>query len=686
MPRAAAQPRHPLGSPLPSNEWPATAEWLATDGAGGYGCGTVADLATRRYHGLWIAREAAGQRRHMVVAGLDERVATASNVAPVSLLHAHWADLPEAVPPQALVDFAPHPHPSWTFRGADFVLRRCVVLRRVDAGAPCLAVRWQNLGRAPLRLTVRPLLGCDDVDHLPPADEAIDRTVEARGASWGCRPNPRMPWLWLSVDGVAAFVADGAWYRNFLYAIDRERGYDHRGDRWSPGMLELDLAPGAEAWAVWTLGEPCPAPAAVGERALAAAARRWQVAADDAEPLRGRLAFGADDFLYRAVGNRPGVLAGFPWFGEWGRDVFLALPGLTLARGRVAECAAVLDGALPFLRRGLLPNIYGRDQADSHYGSCDAALWYSLAVQRYAEVPGADLDAVRQRYVPALRAIVDAYLEGTDLGLAVLGDGLLLAGRVDLNATWMDAQTSRGPVTPRAGQPVELQALWYALLAFLVEHGHTDLREPCERAGAAFVRRFWLEDPGCLADCVRGEVVDRSVRPNMVLAAALARSPLSQAQRQGVVAVAATELLTPRGLRTLSPRDPRYRPRYEGGTDQRDGAYHQGTVWPWLLGGYVEASLRAAGLLSPATRTAKPAKGAKSAAAEKGAKDARAVIAPLRALLADFAAELDRAGIDHVSEVFDGELPQRPSGTFAQAWNTGELLRALRLLEDGERA
>lgn len=680
MPRAAAPPRDPFGV------LPPLAEWLTTDGAGGYGCGTVADLPLRRYHGLWIARAADGARRHMVVAGLDERV-TAPGRPPRSLLHAHWADLPEPVPPDAQVDFQPHPQPSWTFRGDGFALRRSVVLRRVDAGAPCLAVCWQNLGDRSLRLTVRPLLGTGDVDHLPPADDGIDREVLARGASWGFRANRNLPPLWLSVDGVAAFVADGAWYRNFLYAIDRDRGYDHRGDRWSPGRLELDLAPGASAWAVCTLDEPCDEPRALGERALAAAAARWQAVAGDADPLRARLAHGADDFLYRAAGERPGVLAGFPWFGEWGRDVFLALPGLTLARGRVADCEAVLDGALPFLRRGLLPNIYGRGVADSHYGSCDAALWFTLAVQRYAEAPGADAARVRDRYAPALRAIADAYRAGTDLGLAVAADGLLHAGRDDLNATWMDARTSRGPVTPRAGQPVEIQALWFALLDWLVAQGHQDLREPRDRCGESFVRRFWLPQAdtgggsrartgGHLADCVQGEFVDASVRPNMVLAAALPRSPLTAAQRQGVVDKAARELLTPRGLRTLSPADPRYVGRYAGDPERRDGAYHQGTVWPWLLGGYVEAALRAAELLdASAAGRRRPTPAA-----------ARAVIAPLRELLAGFADELDRAGIDHVSEVFDGDAPQRPGGTFAQAWNTGELLRALQLLEAGERA
>ncbi|MCA8977715.1 MAG: hypothetical protein KDC98_23525, partial [Planctomycetes bacterium] len=364
-------------------------------------------------------------------------------------------------------------------------------------------------------------------------------------------------------------------------------------------------------------------------------------------------------FFYRAAGDRLGILAGFPWFGEWGRDVFIALPGLSIARGRLELCAEVLSDAVPFLRRGLLPNIYAATVADSHYGSCDAALWFALAVQRYADAGGC-ADRVRDEYLPALLGIAEHYLAGTDLGLAVDADGLLLAGGPDLNATWMDAQTSKGPVTPRQGLPVEIQALWYALLAFLVERGEARFADPATRCRQAFVARFWLAGEERLADRFHAGLADPKVRPNMLVAAALARSPLSRSQRAGVVAAAEALLVTPRGLRTLSPEDPDYRGRYGGGLEARDGAYHQGTVWPWLAGFYVEAALAAATKARlPATRRR------------------------LLDWLCGMEPELDRAGIEHISEVFDGDHPQRPGGTFAQAWNSGELLRALALVTDG---
>jgi predicted glycogen debranching enzyme len=659
-------------SPVGAAPLPPDAEYLLTDGRGGYLLQCVDDLPRRRYHGFWITRLPDAAKRTMVVAHLHEQVAGKDQPqdGAVSLLHAHWAGLPAPSAPMAAAECVAHRPPTRRCRGrlADgrpFDLDRTAVLLRADgAREPALLVRWHNRGAVPLRLFVRPLLGLHDVDHLPPARDGLAEAVQTAGASWGFRPVAELPTLWLSVGGVAAFTAEPTHYRGFLYATDRDRGYDHLGDRWSPGQLDLLVPAGGTATIAFAFEAAVEDPDAAFAVASAELAERSAaaVAAHPHEPARQRLWRGADAFSYRARGERLGVLAGFPWFGEWGRDVFLALPGLTLARGDLSTCAAVLRGALPFLRGGLLPNIYGRDVVDSHYGSCDAALWFALAVQRYADA-GGDRWLLRDELVPALAAIADAYLAGTELGLSVDAAGLLDAGGPDRNATWMDAQTRHGPVTPRQGQPVEIQALWYALLAFLVEAGESSFAVRRDRAGASFLARFWLADGEYLADRWCEGAPDRTVRPNMVLAAALPRSPLGRHQRAGVVRKATADLVTPRGLRTLAPHDPRYEPRYGGGPEARDFAYHQGTVWPWLVGSHVEAALAAA---SPA--------------------ELPATAAALRAWLDGILVELDRAGLDHVSEVFDGtavgqgEL-QRPGGTIAQAWNTGELLRALVLLD-----
>ncbi|MCR9243445.1 MAG: amylo-alpha-1,6-glucosidase [bacterium] len=626
----------------------ADTEWLLTDGLGGYACGTVADLPRRRYHAAWVARATPTARRHNIVAGFDERIAVGDEV--VSLLHAHWSGMAGAVPPPVETRFRRWPEPTFSFRHGAFAIERAVQLVREPV--PTLLVRWRNAGDRPLRLDVRPLLGWCDADHLIRAHDGFDGSVTASGASWGVRPDTLLPRLWITADGVAAFRAEPDWYRGFVYGADRDRGYDHEGDRYCPGVLELDLPPGGASVVAFRLEEPCHEPGVAWDAARTA---------PPGGTSRERLARAADDFFYEAPGGRLGILAGFPWFGEWGRDVFLALPGLSLARGRTELCERVIGDAIPFLRRGLLPNIYAAKRADSHFGSCDAALWFALAVQRLADGGSGDPVRLENEFVPALEHIADAYLEGTDLGLAAQSDGLLAAGGPELNATWMDAQTSAGPVTPREGFPVEIQALWYALLAFLVERGvarAARYREVMLACGAAFKDGFWLAEPKYLADRVHDGVPDPAIRPNMLVAAALARSPLTKTQRVGVVSMAATELVTPCGLRTLSPQSVAYRPRYGGGIEARDAAYHQGTVWPWPIGFYAEAALRAA---SP--------------------KQLPTVVSDLRRLLEGLGAELDRAGLEHVSEVFDGDPPHRPGGTFAQAWNTGEILRAHALLD-----
>jgi len=642
-------------------ELPRDAEWLLADGGGGYACGAVDDLARRRYHGLWTVRPAGSARRMLVVAGVDERVLDGERT--LHLMHAHWRDLQAPSPPQARIDFAPRPLPSWTFTalaGSDVRIERTVALRSAIAGGPpLLVVRWTNRSPRWLRLVVRPLLGWGDADHLMHAHDGFDGTVHARGASWGVRPDGTLPMLWLTAAGIAAFRGEATWYRGFFFGEDRARGYDHHGDRWNPGVLEIDLAAGSDATVAFALGEPCGDPAATFDGLAAAAVQQERAVATARDPLRARLERSAGDFLFRADGGRLGVLAGFPWFCEWGRDVFIALPGLTLARGRKDLCAEALTGALPFLQKGLLPNVYGPTPADSRYNSCDAALWFSLAVQRFADA-GGEPQLVRGKLLKALASIADAYVAGAELGLCVDRAGLLCAGGEHLNATWMDAETAKGPVTPRAGLPVEIQALWYSLLAFLAEHD-AKWQAARDRCGSAFVRQFWLADTKYLADRVCDGVADRSVRPNMVLAAALPRSPLTAEQRAAVVTKVRGELLTPRGLRTLSPLDRAYRARYEGGPESRDTSYHQGTAWPWLMGFFVEASLAAA-----------------------GSKGRRAEAKALRAWLDGLWPELFRAGLDHVSEVFDGDEPQRPGGTFAQAWNSGELLRALALCEQAQ--
>jgi len=634
-------------------------EWLDVDGTSGYACGTVSGQPGRRYHGWLVACPDGTPRRHHFMARAVEFAGAT-------------ADVQLELGGGAMVGFAMRPWPTWEFDLGDGVVLRRELVRPQGARA----VLWRYTAvRGDAAFRVEPHLTCRDGDHLHFANEVHDGVAARRGAAgFRFQPYEGLPALLGAVVGTggaeAVFDAGGRWIRGVPLALDLARGYDGHEDHYAPGAWSVSLPAGGSLTFAVALQDESPAllsdpAAAFADEAARRAAAALPTAAGAASPTptwRARVARSADDFLYRSPEGRLGVLAGFPWFGEWGRDTFLSLPGLTLARGRLDLCADGLMGALPFLRDGLLPNIFGADTTDSDYGSVDASLWYARAVLLYDRA-GGDRDLVLEALAPALVRIATAYRDGTGLGVAADDGMLLLAGREDLNATWMDARVDRIPVTPRHGCAVEMNALWYQLLAYLSELGERrrDREQKAQwgklrdRARTSFLSRFWLPE-GYLADVWRDGVADRSIRPNMVLASAQELSPLSVDQRRGVLEMSRKHLLTPRGLRTLAPSAAGYQGRFEGGPAERDRAYHQGTVWPWLLGAHVETAWRIGPRNSGVARE-------------------------LVALWEPMAAELDRAGLEHFSEVFDGDAPQRPGGTFAQAWNTAECLRSLALVE-----
>lgn len=650
-------------------------EWLETDGRGGYAMGTVVACPTRRYHGWLVAPIPGSGKRHVFLGRFDEVVATPQGERGIAC--ALW---PSAVAPrghEVQTGFDQAPHPVFTYEVDGLTIRREILMVKGRHG---VLVRYslEGGGSAGVELRLRPLLACREADALTFENAELDTAVAKLTDGIACRPYAGLPAVSITWSAGATELERGStWYRKQQYPADAARGYAAEEDQWSPCLLRMPLRKGAAVVLAVTVGEPIADPRGAFDRELAArrkalpatssAASAQAAAAKAASQAAVRVALAADDFLFTTDAGRRTVCAGYPWFGEWGRDTFLSLPGLTLARGQLGACADVLSGAIPYLRGGLLPNVYGPTPEQSDYGSVDAALWFARAVFAYAEA-GGDKVRVAEEYLPALVAIADGYAAGIErLGISITKDGLLQAGGPHLNPTWMDAQTAAGPVTPRDGCAVELNALWYQLLcgvAELLQKRKDKVRskaftERAKQHKKAFLARFWLAKDKRLADRVTAAGPDRCIRPNMVLAAALPGSPLAKAQRKAVVDCATQHLLTPRGLRTLAPADPAYIGRYEGGPAERDAAYHQGTAWPWLLGFYVEARLRAE---SPT----------------------RKLCAELRALWDAFVPELDASGLGHVSEVFDGDAPQRPGGTIAQAWNTAEWLRSLAMLTQAE--
>jgi predicted glycogen debranching enzyme len=655
-----------------------TREWLEVDGLGGYASSTALGCPTRRYHGLLVAFAPGTVVRHVFLARFEEELCWPSRSFPLSMARYRGVWHPHGHQSLERFELAPWPTLVHLIGGIE-VRREILAVRGGVDGRPVTLVRYSmhaaaaragtaGEAGAAAELALRPLLACREADALTWSNLALDPRVRRSARGLQFQPYASLPPVALSLSASKhSFEADPVWFRGLEYQVDLARGYDGHEDNFSPGKIAATLAPGRPVVVAATLGEPVAEPAALFEREAA----RRHAAAAAVRSLPELVALRADDFLYRAPDGRLGVIAGFHWFGEWGRDTFVSLPGLTVGRSsgraidpaRLDELGRALEGALAHLRRGLLPNVFGATPASGAYDSADAALWFARAVRLY-ERSGAPRDAILGRFLPALRAIAEAYLDGTALSMRVDEAGLLSAGSADANVTWMDARIDGVPVTPRHGCAVEINALWYHLLAHLemLEHRAGDNAAARRwqlhrrRALRAFLTRFWLERERRLADGWREGRADASVRPNMVIAASLEFSPLSRGKRTDVVRCAQEELLTPRGLRTLAPDDPRYVGRYAGDQRSRDAAYHQGTVWPWLFGPYVEAWLRAYGRR-------------------------RAGLEELRALLLDFAGSVATQGLGSFSEVFDGDPPHRPGGTIAQAWSVAEWLRAWRMLE-----
>lgn len=610
----------------------AAREWLVADGLGGFAMGTAGGLEARRYHGLLCVSAGSPGRRMMGLVALDPVLVIGD--ARVQLATHEWAD--------GVVAPAGHVHlesfavvdgvPCWRWRVGGVVIERRVAMAR---GRPAVAVVHRVVhADGPVRLELEPLCTWRDAHGertgpAPPAVEhgpggfAFEGAYRVAGPGW---------------------APGGAWYVGLRHREEAARGLSDREDLWSAGRFAAELGPGEEAAVTAWAGDLDDAPPPGAAVVAAAAGRARSVAAaarpdDDADRL---LAVAADAFV--VVG--PTVVAGYPWFGEWSRDALTSYAGLFLETGRADEGRLLLERSASLLSEGMLANT--TDSGSPEYNTVDGTLWFAHALGRHVAATGdGDLAALA---APALRAVIDAHVAGTRYGIRVdPADGLLTQGAPGWALTWMDARVDGTPVTPRAGKPVEVNALWIEALAVARELGAGDTRLVATatdletRARASFAARFVRG--GAVLDVVDGPGGDdAAVRPNALLAVALPHGPLRDA---APVRVARERLLTSMGLRSLAPGESAYRGRHRGGPAERDAAYHQGTVWPWLIGPFVEASLRAG----------EPVEG---------------VTDGLEAHLCDW-------GLGSVSETADGDAPHAATGCPFQAWSVAEVLRARRL-------
>jgi predicted glycogen debranching enzyme len=671
------------------------AEWLEADGLGGFASGTVAGVRTRRYHALLLAATTPPTGRMALVNGVEAWLETPAGLFPLSAQR-YTPDLVWPDGARRIADFAAEPWPRWTFRAEDGTEVSQEVVACHERGH--VVLRWRllsppsvaspdRLGRRrtgwgkgpqplsvqrraptpfrpetgtdrPVRLMVRPLLSGRDYHALHHENPGFDFRAEVAGACVLWRPYPGVPAI--SAIGEGSYRHEPVWYRNFQYDAERERGLDFVEDLAAPGVFTWKLD-GRDATLILSAGEAAPE---LGAAALL-----------DAEARRRRgfeapLQRAADAYVVRRGGGRS-VVAGYPWFTDWGRDTFISLRGFMGLPGGLDLARDILLAWAPAVSEGMVPNRFPDAGEQPEYNAVDASLWYVVVAHELLEAAEKGRIALAQAAADTLQdaicRIVAGYRAGTRFGIRMDDDGLLAAGVPGVQLTWMDAKVGDHVITPRIGKPVEVQALWLNALR-IAGATSADGRNLYRRALASFQLRFWNEQRGCLYDVVDADHVpgrnDPAVRPNQILAVGgLPYQIAVEPYASRVVRTVEERLLTPLGLRSLAPGEPGYVAHFGGGVRERDSAYHQGTVWPWLMGPFVEAWLRVRGDTPVAKREA----------------DAR-FLAPLRE-------HLGVAGLGHISEVADAEPPYRPGGCPFQAWSLAEFLRASRLVSaSGARA
>jgi predicted glycogen debranching enzyme len=622
------------------------AEWLYTNGLGGFASSTVCGCSTRRYHGLLVAALAPPVRRTLLVSKLDETLwvgqipfELGTNEFEDGTIHpAGWQYLSSFDRPLGI--------PTFSFRFQDWRLEKKVWMEQRQNTT---FVRYTLLAApSACRLEVRPFCAGTDFNAEQREGPGFgvterDGTLEVQAGALSYR---------LSCDRPAGFVGATEWWRRFLHRVERERGLDMLADLFAPGTFSVAVLPGQPVTFRLT-SERDPAPFEGALERAEEHGRRFLGAAD----AEGKLKLAASQFLVERRPEGSSVIAGYHWFGDWGRDTMIALPGLALGTGQPQLAKDILRTFAGHVDQGMIPNCFG-EQGGAAYNNVDGTLWFFAAVDRYLRAT--EDGAFLREIFPTLEGIVDWHLKGTRYNIKVdPGDGLLYAGQEGVQLTWMDAKVDDWVVTPRIGKPVEVNALWFNAMCLMaawareLQQEASDYQNLAAQIGKSFRERFWHER-GYLYDVVDGpEGDDASLRPNQIFAVSLPYAAVYGPQAKAVVDIVERALLTPLGLRSLAPEDPRYIGQHTGDRWQRDASYHQGTVWSWLIGPFIDAHLRVY-------------------------KDKHRARQLLQGLLQHLDAE---PGIGTISEVFDGDPPHRPRGCIAQAWSVAEVLRIWQQLQ-----
>ena len=627
-------------------------EWLAVNHLGGYAASTLPGCNTRKYHGLLVAAMSPPVCRMVLLSRVEETVFYDGWPHPLAC-----NEYPDAVFPQGyrlLRAFSNEPFPRWAYQNEGWTLEKQL---RLLKGSNTVILSYTLMGSAkPVDLEVRPLLALRGIHELmyqwnaPLVPQSISPTQHHIPATHST------PEVFFAHDG--KFLGEGYWYLNTIYRREKERGYSGLEDLWSPGVVRFTLAPGQTVNFVCST-DPIDLPKVLDE-----ADRQFAgvcgLAVEGEKPdfALQALSLASEQFVATTREGRSTLMSGYPWSAPSGRDAMIDLPGLLLVTGKLSIAKGVLEYFASLVNRGLMPSEFPTDGTTPLYRGADVSLWFINAVREYLRYSG-DEQTVGKLF-DVIDGILSAYEKGTSLGIRTDAEGLLSAGAPGIVATtWMNAEVDGAPVTPRYGRTVELNALWYNALRIgseLARRFHHPVRSEelymlANRLRAAFNRRFWNDAANCCFDVVTDQGADSSVRPNQIFAISLPYPVLNIDRHVAVLNKVREELLTPMGLRTLSPRDANYHGRYDGGVVARDRAYHQGSAYPWLLGPTVSAFLRVYGRAQPTRDRA---------------------MAMLRGCLDHIRAQ----GVGQIHELFDGESPHAPGGLTASARSVAEILRA----------
>ncbi len=668
-----------------------TKEWLLSNERGSYASSTIVGCNTRGYHGLLIGSLSPPANRIMTLANCLEMVMFKGKIFNLSTF-----EFPDKFAPAGFsyikqfrqdtgVHFDYELAPASTGavvpakpvldhdRGAGIKLTKSIYLLR-DTDTVAVAYAFTTV-EEPVELVLRPFVAMRDFHTLQKSYAPLCSTWLGTGllVSSACG-GPGSCELVLSCPS-ANFEKDPQWWFNFVYRNDRERGQNFTEDLWTPGFFKCRIETPSEI-VLWASFGDCHRPGQLIGTDIDTVRedlRRHQSRVITSAKARGEktriLCIAADQFITKRrtdQNHRATVLAGFPWFADWGRDAFIALPGLLLSTGRFDEARSVLTTFAQAADEGMIPNRFDDHGETAYFNSVDASLWFINAAFQYLNATG-DSRTFAQQLLPTIRWIIDSYQKGTRFGIRADADGLIIAGNGDTQLTWMDAKYDGVAFTPRCGKAVEVNALWYNSLCCLVQYyagrnaeNAKNYKSTAEKVGANFCELFWNEEVGYLNDCVLPDPpqrADATLRPNQIFAVSLPFAPpLSPHQQRSIVDVVQRELLTPYGLRTLNVRHSDYKGMYTGPPRQRDEAYHQGTVWPYLIGAFVEAYLKV------------------NEFSRKSKKEADEFIQPLMQHLTE------ESCLGSVSEIFDGDVPHKPRGCIAQAWSVAELIRAYGLI------